>query len=58
MREYGGWMRPACYPRTGETVAQAIQREAVAARTQAGLFDGSSLGKIEVQAPTPPHSST
>jgi len=34
--------------RTGETVAQAIQREAVAARTGAGLFDGSSLGKIEV----------
>jgi len=51
MREYGGWMRPACYPRTGETVAQAIQREAVAARTEVGLFDGSSLGKIEVHGP-------
>jgi len=48
MREYGGWMRPACYPRPGESVALAIQREAVAARTGAGLFDGSSLGKIEV----------
>ncbi len=51
MREYGGWMRPACYPRAGESVAQAIQREAGAARTGAGLFDGSSLGKIEVHGP-------
>ncbi len=51
MREYGGWMRPACYPRTGETAAQAIQREAIAARTGVGLFDGSSLGKIEVHGP-------
>jgi sarcosine oxidase subunit alpha len=51
MREYGGWMRPACYPCEDESVAQAIQREAVAARTGAGLFDGSSLGKIEVHGP-------
>ncbi|MCW3474379.1 sarcosine oxidase subunit alpha family protein [Limobrevibacterium gyesilva] len=51
MREYGVWLRPACYPRAGETVAQAIQREAAAVRTQAGLFDGSSLGKIEVHGP-------
>jgi sarcosine oxidase subunit alpha len=51
-REYGaGWMRPACYPRAGETEAQAIQREAVAARTELGVFDGSSLGKIEVHGP-------
>ncbi len=48
-REYGaGWMRPACYPRAGETEAQAIRREALAARTDVGVFDGSSLGKIEV----------
>lgn len=51
-REYGaGWMRPACYPRAGETEAQAIQREAVAARSALGVFDGSSLGKIEVHGP-------
>ncbi len=48
MREYGGWSRPACYLRIGETIATAIQREADQARRQAGLFDGSSLGKIEV----------
>ena len=49
MREYGGWFRPACYPNIGETIPQAIQREAIAARASAGLLDGSSLGKIEVQ---------
>jgi len=49
MREYGGWLRPACYLRPGETPAAAIQREATAARASLGLFDGSSLGKIEVQ---------
>ncbi len=51
MREYGGWLRPACYQRIGETVADAITREAAAARASAGLFDGSSLGKIEVAGP-------
>ncbi len=50
-REYGGWMRPACYPRTGETVVEAVRREALAARNKVGLFDGSSLGKIEVDGP-------
>lgn len=51
MREYGGWRRPACYMRPGETAAAAIQREAAGVREDAGLFDGSSLGKIEVQGP-------
>jgi sarcosine oxidase subunit alpha len=51
IREYGGWWRPACYPRTGETAAAAIQREAAAARHSVGLFDGSSLGKIVVDGP-------
>lgn len=50
-REYGGWMRPACYPRKGEAVADAVRREALAARNRVGLFDGSSLGKIEVCGP-------
>jgi sarcosine oxidase subunit alpha len=51
MREYGGWWRPACYPRPGESPAKAIQREAAAARQTAGLLDGSSLGKIIVDGP-------
>ena len=41
-------MRPACYPRKGETVPQAAQREASAVRSGVGVFDASSLGKIEV----------
>ncbi len=46
--EAGGWMRPACYPRKGETVHQAALREASAVRSGVGLFDASPLGKIEV----------
>lgn len=49
--EYGGWMRPACYLRPGEDRSDAEQREALAVRTAAGLFDGSPLGKIEVRGP-------
>lgn len=48
MEDHGGWLRAAAYPRDDETVAQAARREARAARTQAALFDSSSLGKIEV----------
>ena len=51
MREYGGWLRPACYRRDGEAAPAAIQREATAARADAGLFDGSSLGKIVAHGP-------
>jgi len=50
-RDYGLWARPACYPRTGESEAEAIQREALAVRRHAGLLDGSSLGKIAVFGP-------
>ncbi|MGH8130314.1 MAG: sarcosine oxidase subunit alpha family protein [Steroidobacteraceae bacterium] len=46
--EAGGWMRPACYPRAGESVHAAVQREAVAVRAGVGIFDASPLGKIEV----------
>ena len=49
--EYGGWMRPACYPRPGETHAAAIRREAAAVRAGAGIFDASPLGKIDVRGP-------
>jgi len=49
--EYGGWLRPAYTPAAGETREQSIQREAAHPRRAAGLFDGSSLGKIEVTGP-------
>ena len=50
-REYGGWMRPAFYPGPGESEAETLLREQIAAREAAGLFDASSLGKIEVYGP-------
>ena len=49
--EYGGFMRPAYYPKDGETPYQAEQREVRAVRKRAGLFDASPLGKIEVVGP-------
>jgi sarcosine oxidase subunit alpha len=49
--EYGGWLRPACYLRDGETPHDAEQREARAVREAVGLFEGSPLGKIEIKGP-------
>ena len=49
MREYGGWLRPAWYG--PDDPEQAIEREAARARDTVALFDGSSLGKIELIGP-------
>src|SRR4029077_17838693 len=49
MREYGGWLRPAWYG--PDEPERAIQREAAQARNTVALFDGSSLGKIEIIGP-------
>jgi sarcosine oxidase, subunit alpha len=49
MREYGGWLRPAWYGPDDPELS--IQREAARARDAVALFDGSSLGKIEVIGP-------
>ena len=49
MREYGGWLRPAWYGPDDPELS--IQREAARARNSVALFDGSSLGKIEVIGP-------
>ena len=51
MIETGLWMRPRCYPRSGETPAQAVEREAAHVRKAVGLVDVSTLGKIDVQGP-------
>ena len=51
LQDFGTWQRPVVYVRHGESREQALRREARAVRTQAGLFDGSSLGKIEIQGP-------
>ncbi len=45
----GVWKRPAYYPRTGESVQDAILRETRHVREKVGVTDVSSLGKIDVQ---------
>lgn len=47
----GQWLRPYCYPRSGENRQQAIDREIQTTRNAAGMIDLSTLGKIEVQGP-------
>ena len=47
----GGYRRPSCFPRAGESEAEAIAREALACRTAAGMYDGSPLGKFELHGP-------
>jgi len=47
----GQWRRPYCYPRTGESHAEAVTREINQTRTSVGLLDASTLGKILVKGP-------
>lgn len=49
--ELAGWLRPVAYPHARESWEAAAQREARHVRTAVGLFDSSSLGKIEVIGP-------
>ena len=39
------------YPKDGESMEDAVNREVVAARTTAGLLDASTLGKIDIKGP-------
>ncbi len=48
MEDYGGWERPAFYPRGVETEEDAVRREVLAVRGGVGIFDASPLGKIRV----------
>ncbi|MFZ4482334.1 MAG: FAD-dependent oxidoreductase, partial [Rhodoferax sp.] len=49
--EFGGWERPAAYPKPGEELIAAAEREVAEVRQGVGLFDGAPLGKIEVYGP-------
>ena len=49
--DVGNWKRPYYYPRPGEDMDQAVQRECTAVRTSAGMLDASTLGKIDLQGP-------
>ena len=45
----GRWKRPWYYPRAGESMAEAVARECLAARRGVALLDASTLGKIDIQ---------
>ncbi len=47
----GQWKRAWYYPKAGEDMDAAVNRECVATREAAGIFDASTLGKIEVVGP-------
>ncbi|MFY0680306.1 MAG: sarcosine oxidase subunit alpha family protein [Thalassovita sp.] len=47
----GQWRRPYCYPRNGESHAQAVAREITQTRASLGMLDASTLGKIIVKGP-------
>jgi sarcosine oxidase subunit alpha len=49
--DVGTWQRARYFPRPGETMRQAVARECRAVRNDLGLFDASTLGKIEVVGP-------
>ncbi len=45
------WQRAWYFPRPGEDMHEAVDRECRTVRTSAGVFDASTLGKIEVVGP-------
>ncbi|MCF3932339.1 sarcosine oxidase subunit alpha family protein [Acuticoccus sp. M5D2P5] len=45
------WRRARYFPRGNETMREAVARECRATREAVGLFDASTLGKIEVVGP-------
>ena len=47
----GYWRRPYCFPRTGESHRDAVNREILATRGSLGVLDASTLGKIIVKGP-------
>ena len=45
------WLYPKCYPRGDETIDEAVTREVLNTRSNVGMVDMSTLGKIEVCGP-------
>ena len=45
------WRRARYFPNAGEDMHAAVNRECVAVRSSVGIFDASTLGKIEVVGP-------
>ncbi len=52
MDEAGGnFRRPFYFPRAGESMEEAVTREAKAVRNTCGIYDGTPLGTFELQGP-------
>jgi sarcosine oxidase subunit alpha len=49
--DVGQWKRARYFPRGGEDMAAAVARECSVVRRSVGIFDASTLGKIEVVGP-------
>ncbi len=49
--DVGLWKRARYFPLAGEDMEQAVARECKSVRAGAGMFDASTLGKIEVVGP-------
>jgi sarcosine oxidase subunit alpha len=45
------WRRARYFPKRGEDIHAAVARECLAVRNSVGIFDASTLGKIEVVGP-------
>jgi sarcosine oxidase subunit alpha len=51
MEPVGLWRRPYCFPRGAESHEAAVHREILNTRSNVGLLDASTLGKIIVKGP-------
>jgi sarcosine oxidase subunit alpha len=51
VEDVGTWKRARAFPRPGESIEAATARECRAVRSSVGIFDASTLGKIEVAGP-------
>jgi len=49
--DVGNWKRARYFPRAGEDMHAAVARECLAVRNGVGVFDASTLGKIEIVGP-------
>lgn len=49
--DVGQWKRPWYFPRPGESMHNAVNRECLAARNAVGILDATILGKIDIQGP-------
>ena len=47
--DVGQWKRPWYYPKAGESIHDAVNRECLATRESVGILDASTLGKIEIK---------